>query len=512
MNSTKSGKVQLKVTHFSATTLFSWSHDKVEYSDVTLASSDGVLHRAHRIVLAANSGFFSGVLPNLNHAQPLIYMHGVTSDDLAILLDLIYHGKAIISVDRLLEINSLFTELRLRDLVVEHQKGGEENKKGEETVSDMRKVTEEPTMRNSPFSTVASDEATELTTVNKTKRSRNNRSTKTSKKESDQDTFVTSNYMRWIESTNNEKNKGYIKQKNCNEESTNKRRKYLLGVASLPDQTSIKSGQTGKKTSCLKEKDPSYYQGTASFAITKNIEAHVEISNNSANMEDINPFSIEDSSLLHSATFSLNPSDLTELKQLWLSHLTLKENGNVRSWNCRCGKEFGSNARWNAFRHVDSYHLPNVQHQCPVCSLTFDLHSNLKQHYKIAHTSRTTLKDIPTTAEEKLNSGDTVEMEGHGEIRGGSFRTFLTNKLGDCKKKSKEESCSWGTKRKVLCRTNISVIPSKEVDVESTEGESFESTKKLLCSPLENRKSDLTAGNIEFSENEIAVEISSDED
>ena len=68
-------------------------HDK-EFTDVTLACEDGQHVEAHRVVLVASSPFFLSILKRNKHPHPLIYMRGVSPENLMAMVDFFYNGEA----------------------------------------------------------------------------------------------------------------------------------------------------------------------------------------------------------------------------------------------------------------------------------------------------------------------------------------------------------------------------------------------------------------------------------
>merc|ERR1719414_1510506 len=104
---------------------FLWRQSK--YSDVTLASMDGVLHRAHRVVLAANCGFFSRILSELLQSKLIVYMRGVDSQDLGVIIDLLYTGRAKVTTDRFEQIEHLVEELKMGNIELENRRSKASN-------------------------------------------------------------------------------------------------------------------------------------------------------------------------------------------------------------------------------------------------------------------------------------------------------------------------------------------------------------------------------------------------
>ena len=64
-----------------------------EFADVTLISEDKVKFSAHKILLSSCSNVFKFILGGNTHANPLMYLSGVNSVNLGLILDYIYHGE-----------------------------------------------------------------------------------------------------------------------------------------------------------------------------------------------------------------------------------------------------------------------------------------------------------------------------------------------------------------------------------------------------------------------------------
>lgn len=72
-----------------------------DFCDVTLVSDDDVTFQAHKILLSSQSQFLRSILKKHVHAHPLIYLHGINSSQLGLILDYIYKGKVQLSEDQL---------------------------------------------------------------------------------------------------------------------------------------------------------------------------------------------------------------------------------------------------------------------------------------------------------------------------------------------------------------------------------------------------------------------------
>ena len=63
-----------------------------DLSDVTLISDDKVKFPAHKIILSACSNMFKFIFKDNTHANPILYLGGVSSVNLGFILDYIYNA------------------------------------------------------------------------------------------------------------------------------------------------------------------------------------------------------------------------------------------------------------------------------------------------------------------------------------------------------------------------------------------------------------------------------------
>ena len=78
-----------------------------DFFDVTLVSDDQKQVKAHKVVLSACSTFFKNILKNNPHQHPLLYLGGISSKQLQLITDYIYHGEVQVhqsDIDSFLEI------------------------------------------------------------------------------------------------------------------------------------------------------------------------------------------------------------------------------------------------------------------------------------------------------------------------------------------------------------------------------------------------------------------------
>ena len=98
-------------------TAFGSLREDTEFADVTLACEDGQQIEAHKVILAASSPFFQGLLKRNRHSHPLIYMKGIKSEDLSAVIDFLYCGEANIFQENLDSFLAIAEELKLRGLM-----------------------------------------------------------------------------------------------------------------------------------------------------------------------------------------------------------------------------------------------------------------------------------------------------------------------------------------------------------------------------------------------------------
>ena len=103
-------EISLKRNDFQTKVARSFSSLRLEkdFYDVTLVTDDDVQISAHKLVLAASSGFFKSIFRKNNHPHPLLYLTDVDSNILELVMDYIYQGEAKMNqqqVDTFLKIS-----------------------------------------------------------------------------------------------------------------------------------------------------------------------------------------------------------------------------------------------------------------------------------------------------------------------------------------------------------------------------------------------------------------------
>lgn len=87
-----------------------------DFCDVTLVSDDDVTFQAHKILLSSQSQFLRSILKKHVHAHPLIYLHGINSSQLGLILDYIYKGEVQLYEDQLNGFLDVAEKLKINKL------------------------------------------------------------------------------------------------------------------------------------------------------------------------------------------------------------------------------------------------------------------------------------------------------------------------------------------------------------------------------------------------------------
>ena len=96
------------------TSSVSESRTTVEFTDVTLACGDGQKIKGHKLILASGSLTFKDLLKENPNPNVLIFMRGVKSSLLKLIVDFIYFGELGVHQDNPNEFLVLAEDLQLR--------------------------------------------------------------------------------------------------------------------------------------------------------------------------------------------------------------------------------------------------------------------------------------------------------------------------------------------------------------------------------------------------------------
>ena len=92
-----------------------------DFLDVSLVTSDSgsKVLEAHRVVLAACSNFFKQILRRQSRSyppNPFIFLRGISFEDLAAVLEFMYHGEVKVSSEKLGSFLAVAEELQIKGL------------------------------------------------------------------------------------------------------------------------------------------------------------------------------------------------------------------------------------------------------------------------------------------------------------------------------------------------------------------------------------------------------------
>ena len=119
-----SEKFALKWNDFQSnwnSSLSEWYKD-TEFVDVTLISEDKVKFSAHKIILSSCSNMFKFILKENTHANQLLYLGGVSSQNIGFILDYIYYGEVKLFQEQLDCFLETAQKLEIEGLLGDEQK------------------------------------------------------------------------------------------------------------------------------------------------------------------------------------------------------------------------------------------------------------------------------------------------------------------------------------------------------------------------------------------------------
>ena len=123
-----SEKFSLKWNDFKSTVSKSFGilREEKDFFDVTLVSDDERQIPAHKLVLSACSDFFKSILRNNSHSHPLLYLSGIHSTNLSLILDYIYQGEVQIYQEHLDSFLEVAQKLKIEGLTSDSSAVGQE--------------------------------------------------------------------------------------------------------------------------------------------------------------------------------------------------------------------------------------------------------------------------------------------------------------------------------------------------------------------------------------------------
>ena len=124
-----------------------------DFTDVTLVCKDFSKTEAHRVILAAGSTFFNGILGGeqvKSHPHPMIFLPGVTRATLAPLLDFFYSGEASVAQEDLQDFLILSKSLGVKGLI-QTEDNTAETEDGELNSSGDQKENRTPSLKKKEY-------------------------------------------------------------------------------------------------------------------------------------------------------------------------------------------------------------------------------------------------------------------------------------------------------------------------------------------------------------------------
>ena len=108
-------------------------------SDVTLVCEDKKQYKAHKFILSSSSPFFKDIIDDNLLANPIIYLRGIHSYEMELILEFIYLGQATCKEDRVKEFLDVATLLEIKQI----SKSKEKVDKGKDiNVPDLQYIEE----------------------------------------------------------------------------------------------------------------------------------------------------------------------------------------------------------------------------------------------------------------------------------------------------------------------------------------------------------------------------------
>ena len=133
-----------------------------DFFDVTLISDDESKLAAHKLVLSSCSSFFKSILRLSTTSNPIIYLSGVSSQNLRLMLDYMYQGEVQIFQEQLDDFLTVAQKLKIEGLISDEKKPSinnfeeasnqcELNESSETIKSEMKNTESQSDMQFSSF-------------------------------------------------------------------------------------------------------------------------------------------------------------------------------------------------------------------------------------------------------------------------------------------------------------------------------------------------------------------------
>ena len=122
--------------HSNVSSSFSALRNEDYLQDVTLVTDDDHHVSAHKLVLSACSDYFKNIFKKSKHANPLLCLDGITSNDIANVLNCVYIGKVHIYQENLDHFLKIAQKLRLQGLLSSEEPSELKDEPSKENVNE----------------------------------------------------------------------------------------------------------------------------------------------------------------------------------------------------------------------------------------------------------------------------------------------------------------------------------------------------------------------------------------
>ena len=138
-----SEKFNLQWNDFQSTVLQSFKSIRADkdFLNVTLVTDDEVHIEAHKVILAASSPFLGNILKKSPHKHPLIYLSGISSINLNLILDYVYFGEVQLLQEQLDDFLLASSKLKISGLTGNEKEEEYDNTEG--VLTDTFRETQE---------------------------------------------------------------------------------------------------------------------------------------------------------------------------------------------------------------------------------------------------------------------------------------------------------------------------------------------------------------------------------
>ena len=158
-------KICVKINQLNIREYFIKLREDQNLFDVTLATDDGQLIQAHKMVLSAGSHFFNDTFLKRNHPNMLIYLKGISNSQLEPIMDFLYNGEAFLIQKDVKEFLRTGKELKiigLEDRLGSVSDGQEEEAKANPDVNDTVFENDNVDSKKNINPSTATDDETEM--------------------------------------------------------------------------------------------------------------------------------------------------------------------------------------------------------------------------------------------------------------------------------------------------------------------------------------------------------------